>query len=411
MLAATPLQARERGDLPTPFGQGFYLASESLPQPLPPLLSAPEAEQWLDLIQQSEWQLGPYGADLSETLLDAANYFHSRGDYRSAIVHWRRAVHLTRVNDGLYSDLQLPVLRQLLQTYLAMQDYESAHEIQAYLYHLHKQQYQLGETAHIKATLEYADWLRRRWMREPDKENLKPLYDIWRLVDKEVEDSEEAPLTVAQLEPLTYAQLDMLYLIGVSDLGMDREAEMLFGRQYGQSQGEISVERSQLQYLQQSAYARGKSRLELLDERLGEDGDPILRAELQRNLGDWHMWNEYTQRALDSYQRSWELLAADATGSLRQQWYQAPLELPAGGVLFPGVLAEEEFSKSALVDASFSVTARGQAKNVESHARDPEREGMAYRVTRWLRNGRFRPRLEDGVAVATDGVTREYRVN
>ena len=103
--------ALDNPDVPTPFGVKFYAADAPGPNILPPLRSAPEGEAWEQRIREGEYANGPYGAGLSETLQDAGNYFYSRGDYREAISQWRRAVHLTRVNEGLYSERQLPTLK------------------------------------------------------------------------------------------------------------------------------------------------------------------------------------------------------------------------------------------------------------------------------------------------------------
>jgi hypothetical protein len=63
-----------------------------------------------------------------------------------------------------------------------------------------------------------------------------------------------------------------------------------------------------------------------------------------------------------------------------------------------------------LVTAVFEVSAKGKVRQVESRTADEEREGVGYRVARWLRASQFRPRMENGELVESTGVTREYRV-
>lgn len=409
LLAIAETKALGRDELPEAFGLRFFRAEALEPSALPPLQSAPESEAWLRRIQEREWAQGPYGSDISETLLDAANYFHSRGDYRSAIVHWRRAVHLIRVNNGLYSQLQLPTLQRLLETYLALGDLESADEIQSYLYFLSGQNNPSGSPAHIAAIVTWVDWERQRWLREPDPDDPGDLLSLWHLLEQETREDEERRLTVDQLEPLVLAQLRTLYVIEISDFGLDRETELLIGRQYGAGM-EPSVDRSQIQVLQEGAYARARQRLEALDERLAAEGHAGRRAALHRTLGDWHQWHGQTQRAAEAYLESWRLLDAAGQRELRAAWYGTPVELPGAAIFGDRRVPPEAAADSAVVLARFDVTERGRVRAIDTVPRDPEDKGRALRLYRMLRDTRFRPRLVGGEPVATPGLEREYRV-
>jgi hypothetical protein len=258
--------------------------------------------------------------------------------------------------------------------------------------------------------VEYAAWQRRLWLLEPDRDNPERLHRIWRMLDKLFDLDEEAPLPAAQLAPLVYAQVQMLYLIGVSDFGLDREAEMLLGRGLADPRTELSGDRFKLQQLQESGYSRGLRRLELLAQRLASTGDDMARAEVARQLGDWHLWHGQSSRAADQYRTSWALLAGEAGAELRRQWYAEPVELPADAILWPGPRPVHPGDKFSLVRARFDVSERGRALNIEASAADEERAGDGYRLHRLLRDGLFRPRLESGEMVATTLVQREYRL-
>lgn len=405
-LPAIPVQARDK--LPTAIGDLYFPADTPPPPILPPLQSAPEAAAWEARITEALYEGGPYAPQLAETLQDAGNYFYSRGDYRSAIDHWRRAVHLTRVNDGLYSELQLPILRRLLDTYLETGDYESADNIQAYLYHLSRQHHGPRDIEYIEATVAWVDWRRQQWLRGPRGTDPKELLSLWRLVDRQSRESEEAQLSAAQLAPLVSAQLDMLHVIGVAHFGLDREAEMMLGGRPGEFGVDMDTE--QAHRLQDSAYSRGRKRLELLGERMAEAGDKLGQAKAQLALGDWHMWNDAPALAANSYRECWNTLAAAGQAALQGEWFGEPVALPANGELWSGPGTPEEFAESALVLARFTVTTRGRAEDIDTEARDPEQAGSAIRFSRMLRSSRFRPRLEAGEPVDSGPLLREYRV-
>lgn len=408
LLALSLPQTLARDNSPAAVGDRYFPADIPPPPVLPPLQSAPEAAAWEARITEAQYSGGPYAPRLSETLQDAGNYFYSRGDYRGAIEHWRRAVYLTRINDGLYTELQLPILQRLLDTYLEMGDFDSADAIQSYLYRLRRLYHEPRDLEYIEATVAWVDWRRQQWLRGPRGTEPDELLSLWRLLDRQSRESDEDPLGAEQLEPLVYAQLEMLQVIGAANFGLDREAELLLGGRPGDLGADIDTE--QAKQLQDSAYSRGRKRLELLLERMAEAGDLEGQARAQLALGDWHVWNDAPQRAADSYRACWALLDAAGQVDLRREWFDQPVALPANGALWAGPGTQEAYAESAVVQARFTVTRRGRVEAIDTEARDPERDGSAIRLHRLLRGSRFRPRLENGVPVDTEQVLREYRV-
>ena len=67
-----------------------------------------------DQVRQIEATAGPYSSGLADPLTNLSHSQLERGDPEEAAASLRRAVHLVRVNEGLYSRNQLPLLRQLI---------------------------------------------------------------------------------------------------------------------------------------------------------------------------------------------------------------------------------------------------------------------------------------------------------
>ncbi len=395
--------------MPTPYGRDFIRveALETFPQV--PLQSAPEAEAFLARVEQEQGRSGPYGQGLSESLLDAANYFQSRGDFQRVGPLLRRAVHVTRINDGLYSALQLTLLQGLLANYLRQGDLGRADEIQAWLYNLHRRINQPGDDAYIQASVAYSNWRRKHWLLEPDAESSDRLYDIWRLLDRQMPAEDSVALPPALLTSLVHAQLQLLYLVDASDFGLDQQTEMMLGSQYARQQ-QPDIAKSHMQYLQKMAYSKGRQRLELLIARLEESGEPIAQAEAEKQLGDWYMWHGKRRQAAERYRKAWALLTAAGEEQQRSQWFDEPTELPAEEALYGGARAGWVLPESGPVTAEFTVSARGKAREIDTRIEDEAHQGASRRVQRLLRNTRFRPRLEAGEMVETTGVVREYQV-
>jgi len=410
LCIASPLQARDRGQVPEAYGRTFIRADAVQTLQIPPLQSAPEGAAFLQRVQQQEWLGGPYGAGLSQSLLDAANYFQGRGDSAQAVALLKRSIHLTRINNGLYSTLQLPLLKSLLKNHINFGDLEAASEIQSWIFHLQQENYQQDDAAYIQAAIEYATWQRKLWILNPDPEDPDRLYRVWQLLDQLVPPEEAEPLSVTDLQSLVYARLKLLYLVSVANFGLDAETEMMLGRSYARQQAQPNVARSQMQHLKKAAFSRGVALLESLLERLDNSPDYLARAEAQRQLGDWQLWFSHKSRAITHYTEAWRALDADASGQLRQAWFGQPTELPAGEVLYAGAAPQADLQQATRLTASFSVSARGRPREIEILLTDEEEQSGRYRLIRLLKKTRFRPRMEAGELVKTAHVQREYEL-
>mgnify|MGYP001564403559 CR=1 FL=1 len=393
--------------LPTPYGQDYINAADLPRRSLPPLQSAPEGRAYLERIQEEEWRRGPYGSRLSETLLDAANYFESRGDLEQASSLLSRAVHLIRVNDGLYSDLQLGQLERLMKMRQDQGQLDAVGELQARLFRLQRKAHAEDSPPWRAALLRYTDWQRRNWLLTAEQDSADVLSDAWSALDKLMPDEEQPALSDEGLAMLVYAQLDLLYSIGVSDFGLDRETELMLGRGFARDQSQGDMGRQQLQYLQKIAYGRGRKLLDELIAQLEVSAADAEIAQAHLRLGDWHLWYSRVERAQDSYRKAWQLMADDPAG---REALHDPVALPSCGELLLADLQPVPSEPPVKVVAIFTVDKRGRPKKIETSAEGEGNEGLAYRLTRLLRNARFRPRLENGVMTAQQGVQRSYYV-
>jgi hypothetical protein len=356
-LLSGPASARE---LPVPYGRE-YIRAAALPAPEPRvLLSAPEAEAYRLRIKQLEWRGGPYGLDLAEGLLDAANYFESRGDLEQATTLMRRAVHVTRVNEGLYSPLQLSLLQRLFLNAMAIEDFDGADELQAWIFNVHREQYPPASRELVKASITHSHWQIRYWLLREEPGEPDELYQIWRLLNDQQPGAEELPLPLELQAELVAAQLRLLYLIGVAELGLDPDAELMLGRSYVRQQATPDATRSHIFYLRKTAFSTGKQKLGDLLARASAEGDTLLQASVAKQLGDWNLWHSNQRTAQSHYAESWEMLVQAGREPLALAWFDQPVELPADELLFPGLVKTAIDSSTRRVSASFNVSPRGR---------------------------------------------------
>ena len=97
-----------------------------------------------------------------------------------------------------------------------------------------------------------------------------------------------------------------------------------------------------------------------------------------------------------------------------KEWLQAtfanPLELPSQVIFQPGRMPLRMFH-SAEVRARFDVSRHGEARDIEILSPlAKEDQSAVIRGLSYLRDMRFRPRVEDGQVVASGEVERIYSI-
>src|SRR5690606_1720281 len=84
---------------------------------------------------------GPYETRLSEELLALGSLYQRAGEHEKALGIFERASHINRVNGGLFSLEQIPIIEKTIETYLARGDLVSADAQQEYLFYLQRKNY------------------------------------------------------------------------------------------------------------------------------------------------------------------------------------------------------------------------------------------------------------------------------
>ena len=71
-------------------------------------------EKYEVAIEEIESQDGAYGSRLTQELMNLGSIYQEYGRHDEAIKFLKRSAHLNRINDGLYSTTQIPIIRKLI---------------------------------------------------------------------------------------------------------------------------------------------------------------------------------------------------------------------------------------------------------------------------------------------------------
>lgn len=160
-----------------------------------------------------------------------------------------------------------------------------------------------------------------------------------------------------------------------------------------------------------SPYERGKQSLRRLYEYGAASSSPPLRqADAMVQLADWDLLHSHNSQAVDSYAEAYAMLAkaGTAAGSLAELFSPpTPVVLPA---FQPNPLVPDATRPATgHIDVAFEITQYGRGRDVVVRDAANVNDDATDRLVSLIKSNRFRPRLTDGrIATATPVVLRYY---
>lgn len=136
-------------------------ASPSADHILHPGLPDPKLQetQYRSVIAEVSRSQGEFALPLGEQLLGLGHALQEQGRLEEALAAYESSRHVLRVNLGLYSLEQAPVLKDLFSVYAAQGDVENAHAMQEALFNLRVRHHGGQDNPEsVNALLDWADW-------------------------------------------------------------------------------------------------------------------------------------------------------------------------------------------------------------------------------------------------------------
>tara|TARA_R110002110_G_scaffold405241_1_gene624247 strand:+ start:81479 stop:82747 length:1269 start_codon:yes stop_codon:yes gene_type:complete len=348
---------------------------------------------------------GAYSPALAEQLLSLGLALQTQQRHAEALVHLRRGVHLTRINDGLYHARQIPLLKAEISSLVALEQYAQTDERQAYLHRVQTRALPAGKTR-ADALMQQAEWQYRAYQLALPGRAYQRLMNMWdlnqlALTDLIETEGEGSALLLTPLRGMLTAQ----YLISAHVT----ENEPTSGFESASAAPNHDLNR--FYAYRARSYSNGQSIIRAMYDIERQNSGPraLTTVNALTMLGDWQFWHNRRDEAVQAYQDALaELAERDDAQTQAQNIFGAPVALPALDGLRPLPPAIEP--AQGVIQLAFGVTERGRVINLERLDDNPETDTVATRLMRTLRKTRFRPRFDAGLPVTTDNVVRAYDV-
>lgn len=298
---------------------------------------------------------GVYSGSLVRPLVGLGDAYHGDSQYLNAVSAYNEARTVSRRVFGLLNEDQIPILDRMTRSFTDMNEYVEADEQQAEALRLVERNHPVQSEEVLEAIYKYAAWLRESRRYGEEREHYQR---AMRIVREHYGD--ESPLLVRPL----------------------RETGNSF-RSQGAAVGQgISGLRQALEILEAHA-----------------DPDPLMLAQVWRDLGDWQVAFAKVGSEGEEYRQAWALLGRVENGeALRERWF-AGIEYVFREPLSQRGLSADPDAPSGYVLVKFDIDETGHTDNVEIVEADPS-QFKEEAVARHVRLSRFRPHMSEGMVVA-----------
>jgi tetratricopeptide (TPR) repeat protein len=396
----------------------------------------PGQQRFLDAVQSLEAEGGAYDAGLAEQLLGLGASYQAAGRHTEAAGALSRAAHIVRVNEGLYSISDLPILERLIESYSALGEWDGVGSSYQQMFQIHRRNYGDNDVRMLPALQRLSAWHLSAYLADVGENPINHLEAARNLYESSLGILRGAPAGPNRRLEETLRESAIVDYYLASYLPAD-------GGGTSFSAGPSSREQAGPAYALMG-FTSGRDALARVVELRKQDpsSSPLMRGQAVAELGDWHQLFNRRQTALDIYKEAWTQAAADSSNAAVNQIFGQPIALP---VLPEGLatLADAGVApggKETLITVAFAVSERGLVEDIrivepqpsasitppektetadtkaaaqaDADTQTPEQKAATLQVEKLrkrLRATRFRPRFEAGLPMPTTDVTYSYR--
>ena len=366
-------------------------------------------------LEELEYEGGAWSQEVAQELETLGGLLLQQGEFEQAVTVFDRAVHINRVNHGLFSPEQVPLVQRVVEGHVALGQWKEADEQQQYAFYVQSKAYGANDPRMISVFEDMARWNLTSFYRGVDDDptlRLLQTFLLYRAAADTVanhfgpRDPRYLPLLKKTADASDMMTRFAMPGTGVStptnsNIRMVSEFAGRSTRPQGGGGGEVALARIV------DFYA---------DERRPDTQETrIMLARARAELADWYLQRDRRQAALRTYEEAWQALAESDGPELAQQVFGEIVFLPS----FESFAAEK---KEALglnadsgarighVDVSFHVSRYGRMTDFEILSQEPpDLRRIDLQVISAMRDRMARPKMVEGRTV--DSPDERYRIH
>lgn len=369
------------------------------------------------ILEDLEIEGGAWSVQIAQELAELGELLQAQGKYKESIDVLDRAVHINRVNNGLFSPNQVPLIQKVVDAHIALGQWDEADDRQQYAFYVQTRAYTIGDPRMIEVFDNLARWNIASFYRGIDEDPVPRLFQTYMLYRAA---SESVAIHFGKQDPrylpLLHKVANAADLMGRytpvgtpagSHINPDlRISSQFIGsplRPQGREDDGIEALRAIIDYYNDPELPRSEENL-------------VERARALAELGDWYLLRDRRQAAMRTYEEAYEQLAqVENSAELLSQVFGEIVFLPTFSIFDEqrkeayGV-GPDTGARMGYVDLAFDVNQYGRLSNFEVLAVQPEEMTRAdIQVISSVRSTLVRPKIDEDGAISSE--LERYRFN
>ncbi|MBQ0711824.1 MAG: hypothetical protein KBT53_02565 [Porticoccus sp.] len=378
-------------------------------------------ENYHAAIEKKEIELGPYDLELSEMTYSLGRILQANLQYNEAIHAYKQSLHLQRVNNGVYSLSQAPMLRGLAESNEKQGSIREASENYEKLLWIHLKTYGRNNARLIPLLDEIGQWHLDTYATSRQREDgyhISTAFDLYATAI-ELTTQHHGPSNLELINPLRkmaitsyyfalhqslypkFSEFGSLKPFGYRPLGTGTTSAYMLGRG--------------------SHYTRGRKAHNQILEILSNNTQvaPSDKAKSYADFGDWYLLFGHQKQAIQAYEKAHQIIEGDTQKQVvLNNLFGEPIMLPkrenqpsTRATSSTKTMADDSnpvapahtTTFDSYIDLSVDVTPQGRATNIKVKKVYPkEASEFESRATNIIHSRKFRPRFESGLPVLTN---------
>ncbi|PCJ25463.1 MAG: hypothetical protein COA96_07465 [SAR86 cluster bacterium] len=410
-------------DVPVPIEPESDLFPEP-PEPLEPLEPEEDAlftqrnesiSQYNTTVVNIESVGGVWDRGLAQELMSLGGLQQQQGDHAQAIDSFSRAIHISRINSGLHTLEQIPVIEKMIQSQMVLGNWEDADIYNNYLFYVQQKAYGRDDPRLIPVLGKLATW------------NIQAFnIGYGELLGIRLRDAQIMFSAAAQMVGVHFGKNDerfVGYLRNIANssylLSANQELMQEIDRpEYRTAQSMLIDKLNQREAVLPLGFQSGEKALrDIVDFYSDSNSSPYDLAEALTNLGDWYLIFKQRRLAEEYYMGAWMILETEENSEeLLQRLFGQVVPLPTfvASIDNPASIyrtnSESDEMNGDFADLMFDVTAAGLVRNVTVISEQTvENSSHHNRLRTEIRRSIYRPVIVDGEPKRSNGNTFRYQ--
>lgn len=357
-------------------------------------------------IKQLEVDHGAYHPGIGENLLSIGLAFRDLKQHDAALEYFQRALQNHRINYGLHTEEQIPIVNHLIDTNFALNDWEGLNKNYDYLNWLYRRVYGHNSEDLISPLEKLAQAKLKLYYHLRKDAGLEQLRSTEVLFNKVVELSDGKKGYIKN-------KLNALYGISLANYQVasfiSAERSLLDVRDVRKTNSNYE-EALRYDVIFNRAYSTGKEALQQIVNQHQDNPELSKESEVMAltYLGDWYLLFNHTFKAKKKYIEANQLLAKTNSGTTKTL-FSKPVQLPVFTMPFIERTSTIDLDENDYLTVSMDITKSGQPRNIEfTDNKLNDKKRLQRSIKDILYDTRFRPRFESGQPVLTKGLSMKY---